>query len=204
MTQDEAFKSWWYNEGSKAPYTHHDCEEHTMRMCEIAWKNAIYKEHEQSSKVGDYNRGWNDCLFASGIVKQSQRTWQGLTDEEIIKAFETSGHKVTIRPQDVFAVTSMELESQELKQVTVKDFIHMVEGKEDLIGRPVYFARWPNGNAHPPQRTWVGLTDEEIKEFDAWHDNREEEVGWCNPSEIVAYIEAKLKQKNGYAEEKNT
>jgi hypothetical protein len=54
------------------------------------------------------------------------------------------------------------------------------------------------------QRTWVGLTDEEIKEFDTWHDNREEEVGWCNPSEIVAYIEAKLKQKNGFAEEKNT
>jgi hypothetical protein len=45
-------------------------------------------------------------------------------------------------------------------------------------------------------RPWVGLTDEEIKAFDAWHDNREEEVGWCNPSEIVAYIEAKLKEKN--------
>ena len=39
MTQ-EAFKTWWYNEGSQAPYTHHDCEEHTMRMCEIAWNEA--------------------------------------------------------------------------------------------------------------------------------------------------------------------
>ena len=48
----------------------------------------------------------------------------------------------------------------------------------------------------PPQRTWVGLSDEEIKAFDTWHDNREEEVGWCNPSEIVAYIEAKLRSKN--------
>ena len=47
-----------------------------------------------------------------------------------------------------------------------------------------------------PQRTWVGLTDDEIKAFDTWHDNREEEVGWVNPSEIVAYIEAKLKEKN--------
>jgi hypothetical protein len=56
----------------------------------------------------------------------------------------------------------------------------------------------------PPQRTWVGLTKEEIAEFDTWHDHREEEIGWVNPSEIVAYIEAKLKQKNGYAEEKNT
>ena len=55
-------------------------------------------------------------------------------------------------------------------------------------GTPLY--------THPPQRTWVGLTNEEIKAFDAWHDNREEEIGWCNPSEIVAYIEAKFKEKN--------
>ena len=46
------------------------------------------------------------------------------------------------------------------------------------------------------ERPWVGLTDEEIKAFDTWHDNREEEIGWVNPSEIVAYIEAKLKEKN--------
>ena len=50
-------------------------------------------------------------------------------------------------------------------------------------------------------RKWVGLTDEEIKAFDTWHDNREEEVGWCNPSEIVAYIEAKLKAKNTRGQE---
>ena len=48
----------------------------------------------------------------------------------------------------------------------------------------------------PPQRPWIGLTDEEIKAFDTWHDNREEEIGWVNPSEIVAYIEAKLKERN--------
>ena len=53
----------------------------------------------------------------------------------------------------VAAKAIAELESQELKQVTVKDFVHMVEGKEDLIGRPVCFAQWPNGNTHPPQRT---------------------------------------------------
>ena len=32
----------------------------------------------ESSRVGDYNRGWNDCLFASGIVKQPEQepvTW---------------------------------------------------------------------------------------------------------------------------------
>ena len=66
--------------------------------------------------------------------------------------------------------------------------------------KPAYGDDWVPLYTTPPQRTWVGLSDEEIKAFDTWHDNREEEVGWCNPSEIVAYIEAKLKQKNGIKE----
>ena len=37
----------------------------------------------------------------------TQRTWVGLTDEEIITAYQTSGHKQSIRPQDVFAVASL-------------------------------------------------------------------------------------------------
>ena len=53
--KDEAFKEWWYSEGSQAPYKHHDCEEHTMRMCEIAWANGAYKEREACAKmVEDY------------------------------------------------------------------------------------------------------------------------------------------------------
>jgi hypothetical protein len=51
MTDKEAFKAWWYNEGSQAPYTHHDCEEHTMRMCEIAWANGAFKEREAFAKI---------------------------------------------------------------------------------------------------------------------------------------------------------
>ena len=66
--------------------------------------------------------------------------------------------------------------------------------------KPAYGDDWVPLYTTPPQRTWVGLTKEEIAEFDTWHDNREEEVGWCNPSEIVAYIEAKLKEKNGIKE----
>jgi hypothetical protein len=52
MTQ-EAFKAWWYTEGSQAPYTHHDCEEHTMRMCEIAWNEAVKAEREACAKIVD-------------------------------------------------------------------------------------------------------------------------------------------------------
>ena len=62
--------------------------------------------------------------------------------------------------------------------------------------KPAYGDDWVPLYTTPPQREFVGLTDEEIKAFDTWHDNREEEVGWCNPSEIVAYIEAKLRSKN--------
>lgn len=65
-----------------------------------------------------------------------------------------------------------------------------VDKAVNAMTQPTYYI--PNKD----ERTWVGLTDEEIKAFDTWHDNREEEVGWVNPSEIVAYIEAKLKEKN--------
>ena len=47
------FKEWWFNEGSQAPYTHHDCEEHCMRMCEIAWSNGAYVEREACAKLCD-------------------------------------------------------------------------------------------------------------------------------------------------------
>jgi hypothetical protein len=57
-------------------------------------------------------------------------------------------------------------------------------------------------NTTPPQRTWVGLTDDEI--IDVLHplvmaDMSDEATDY----EIARAIEAKLKQKNGYAEEKN-
>jgi predicted DCC family thiol-disulfide oxidoreductase YuxK len=51
MIQDESFKAWWYSEGSKAPYKHHDCEEHTMRMCEIAWANGAYIKQEDIIQI---------------------------------------------------------------------------------------------------------------------------------------------------------
>ena len=55
----------------------------------------------------------------------------------------------------------------------------------------------------PPQRTWVGLTDEERNDCLVDADPCE-----CladpEAEELMRCIEAKLKDKNGYAEEKNT
>ena len=53
---------------------------------------------------------------------------------------------------------------------------------------------------HPPQRTWVDLTDEDISKISQRlgidHDD-----SW---TDLKQAIEAKLKQKNGFAEEKNS
>ena len=53
------------------------------------------------------------------------------------------------------------------------------------------------------QRTWVGLTDEDI-----WEAYMESPLELdCSTDELYALsrtVEAKLKQKNGYAEEKNS
>ncbi len=50
-----------------------------------------------------------------------------------------------------------------------------------------------------PERTWVGLTDEEKLELYRQFEDRLESDDW----EYEKGIEAKLKQKNGFAEEKN-
>jgi len=50
----------------------------------------------------------------------------------------------------------------------------------------------------PPQRTWVGLTDDEFNElYDRY-------VPITCYALLIEKVEAKLKQKNGYFEEKNT
>jgi len=42
----------------------------------------------------------------------------------------------------------------------------------------------------PPQRTWVGLTDEEVDQFHNWKD-----CTWST-NELVRYVEQTLKDKN--------
>jgi hypothetical protein len=49
-----------------------------------------------------------------------------------------------------------------------------------------------------PPRTWVGLTDEEQRNI-AYSD-----INCWDWGELMDAVEAKLKQKNGYTEEKNT
>jgi len=63
------FKEWWFNEGSQAPYTHHDCEEHTIRMCEIAWSNGAYVEREACAKLAEEYGTWGGSGFYEWFKK---------------------------------------------------------------------------------------------------------------------------------------
>ena len=67
--KDEEFKAWWFTEGSQAPYTHHDCEEHCMRMCEIAWANGAYEEREACAKLAEEYGTWGGSGFYEWFKK---------------------------------------------------------------------------------------------------------------------------------------
>jgi hypothetical protein len=59
----------------------------------------------------------------------------------------------------------------------------------------------------PPQRTWVGLTDDEKDHLIGLHIRVAQGAvdAWIEGlDDFIQAIEAKLKQKNGFAEEKNT
>jgi len=48
----------------------------------------------------------------------------------------------------------------------------------------------------PPQRTWVGLTDEDCDEVERWVEFKEEGSGRIPNLKLILYIENKLKEKN--------
>ena len=81
-------------------------------------------------------------------------------------------------------------------QVSIKEFVKAVEGKEDLIGRPVYWAQWPNENAKPQTKEWVGLTLTQVKLL--WEGVEKEAIKSGESLNWVFYnhINAALKEKN--------
>jgi len=66
--------------------------------------------------------------------------------------------------------------------------ITVTQNKERDDQQPLYTA--------PPQREWQGLTDEEVRQLETMEDEEEERKGWCDPKLLIAWTEAKLKEKN--------
>ena len=133
--------------------------------------------------------------MALEALELNNKKWKSLADSG------DSGHWLA-EEQDHYQQTEQAITAikEALAQPKQEPLAWISTGPASMIhwtaDKPAYGDDWVPLYTTPPQRTWVGLTKEEIAEFDTWHDNREEEVGWCNPSEIVAYIEAKLKEKN--------
>ena len=71
-------------------------------------------------------------------------------------------------------------------------FYHKTEDRTSEFNTPLY--------TNPPQRTWVGLTQDELNMIG---DSMRTWNSWTI-TDVYFAIEAKLKQKNGYSEEKNT
>ena len=71
--------------------------------------------------------------------------------------------------------------------------------QERVMALCLYAADWKRWclekeNTPPPQRTWVGLTDEEIAELH--HEIKVRLMGTYKTEDIYRAIEAKLKEKN--------
>ena len=77
------------------------------------------------------------------------------------------GKKLNKNDWDIHTCTPpLKQEQDEPVLVTVKEFVKLVEGKENILGRPVYWTQWPyeNTKPQPQQRTWVGLTDQDMND----------------------------------------
>jgi hypothetical protein len=114
------------------------------------------------------------------------------TDQEIAAIKEAIAE---MESQEPVAWVDLQREAQQIVESKVlwKKFIDGTPLVNDISCWMVDFALQLT---HPPQRTWVGLTDDE--HCDIWY---KESLDWM---EYGKAIEAKLKQKNGFAEEKNT
>ena len=112
MTQDEAYKEWWHNEGSGIiPLPNEDMEEFAHRITQIAWSNGAFKEREKILFAIKEVRGrsqepvawmvWGEdnvpsltfkkpsdkYVFDSLYITPPHRPWVGLTDEEAIQMY---------------------------------------------------------------------------------------------------------------------
>ena len=105
MDKMSPFEKWWYYEGSGPPQKGEDYEEHTKRMCEIAWSNGadvatqpaqepvawmcsdqslLHKGYSPFSS--SYEDAWNIPVYTA----PPKREWVNLTADQIHECIENS------------------------------------------------------------------------------------------------------------------
>ena len=174
----------------------------------------------ESSRVADYNRGWNDCIFASGIVKQTEPdpvAWEQFYPDIGKPKFVAQPEPVAWMCQHEETGRTVCIDAQQLgwgfekgnprlkkiaplyttppqrteRPVDCERCNRLEEQAYDLVGK----LRVANIKlSMQPQRTWVGLTYEEITELH--HEIKVWLMGTYKTEDIYRAIEAKLRSKN--------
>ena len=155
-------------------------------------------EHTCNPLQDEYAKQFNDSIIKleqaiAELESQEPMGWH------LIEALYPQGERLDIRMGDGSILCNL------LPQAD-GDLWWDGSGTGEKFIDPVYadVTHWRiHSNTHPPQRTWVGLTDEEVEGYWDWEDFQTG-AGRLTIFEMVRDIEAKLKQKNGFVEEKNT
>jgi hypothetical protein len=100
------------------------------------------------------------------------------------EAYKQAGHPLPEREQEPVAFINVEQRKLEWAKYMSWDTPTVV----NLPKIPLYTT--------PPQRTWVGLTDEDCDEVERWVEFKEEFSSRIPNLKLIRYIEAKLKEKN--------
>ncbi len=136
------------------------------------------------------------------MAKSDDKLYRSLVERRQRQRFEQTGISTDGYELNGGAITSLrqaiaEAEKQGPVRVTIKDFVKAVEGKEEMVGRPVYWAQWPNDDTRPqPKREWVGLTPADFDKLEQLFGNKVSNDFVF--ADIVCVISAKLKDKNGF------
>ncbi len=138
-----------YNKTAEGKYQQTYTPEEFDQMQE--WLDRALGEHTQSMEVeNNMLRARNERLEKT-LAQQEQ-------GEPVAEVKRNSSGQIYIEWRDgEFAIANLvdaklyttpqpaqKQEQYEPVQVTIRDFVNAVEGEEDLVGRPVYWAQWPN------------------------------------------------------------
>jgi hypothetical protein len=184
------FEAWWHLEGSTPPLPGEDGEEHCKRMCQIAWSNGAYKAREASESLLDEAK-----LLADDRPVEIGHLPQWTLDAEhmlrrLVKALNSASQPAQ---QDSTCNKTLLAQGKAYPRTCAKC------GKGPCIADRVQPAQqepaWRTDGGiprfKPAQRTWVGLTDEEIAQG-----NKESWVTEQAWQSAVWWAEAKLKERN--------
>lgn len=110
-----------YVDTAQSKAMHEACIEASMRNAQpeqepVAWQVMVENEPMKEFSIKDVAHDWavaekrNGSKYSYWIrplyTAPPKREWQGLTDEDLVKCYEKTGHYQTLRPQDSFAVLS--------------------------------------------------------------------------------------------------